>query len=83
MLICENINMRTTLDLPDELVTEIKILAAQERASLKEIMSDLLRSGLRARSTQSRATTLPRSYRPNNLPITSSWVSQIRQEVRG
>jgi len=82
MRICENINMRTTLDLPDELVTEIKILAAQERASLKEIMSDLLRSGLRARSTQSRGNTLPRSYR-SNLPITSSWVSQIRQEVRG
>jgi hypothetical protein len=74
--------MRTTLDLPDELVTEIKILAAQERTTLKEIMSDLLKSGLRARSIQSRPASLPRSYRPTNVPITSSWISQIRQEVR-
>jgi len=79
----KNTNMRTTLDLPDELVTEIKILAAQERSTLKELMGELLRSALRARMTQSRPSALPRMYRPSSVPITSSWVSQIRQEVRG
>lgn len=74
--------MRTTLDLPDELVTEIKILAAQEKMTLKELMSDLLRNGLRARLSLPKATSLPRIYRPRILQITSSWVSQIRQEGR-
>ena len=83
MVMRKNTNMRTTLDLPDELVTEIKILAAQERSTLKELIGDLLRSGLRTRITQSRPSALPRMYRPSRGPITSSWVSQIRQEVRG
>ena len=34
MVMRKNTNMRTTLDLPDEIVTEIKILAAQERSCL-------------------------------------------------
>lgn len=78
-----NTNMRTTLDLPDELVTEIKILAAQERSTLKELIGELLRSALRTRMTQGRPSALPRMYRPNRVPITSSWISQIRQEVKG
>jgi hypothetical protein len=61
----------------------LKILAAQERSTLKELMGELLRSALRARMTQSRPSALPRMYRPSSVPITSSWVSQIRQEVRG
>ncbi len=83
MAMRKNTNMRTTLDLPDELVTEIKILAAQERSTLKELIGELLRSALRARMTQNRPSALPRMYRPNRVPITSSWISQIRQEVRG
>jgi len=82
MEICKNINMRTTLDLPDEIVTEIKILAAQEKSTLKELMGELLRGGLRARAIQSRSSSLPRMYRPSSVPITSSWISQIRQEVK-
>ena len=83
MLMRINTNVRTTLDLPDELVTEIKILAAQERSTLKELIGELLRSALRTRMMQGRPSALPRMYRPNRVPITSSWISQIRQEVKG
>lgn len=38
--------MKTTLDLPDDLMRAIKIRAAEENRRLKDVMSDLLRSGL-------------------------------------
>jgi hypothetical protein len=41
--------MKTTIELPDELVTEIKIEAARERKKLKELMPELVRAGLRVR----------------------------------
>ena len=41
--------MKTTIELPDELVTEIKIEAARQRKKLKELVPELVRAGLRAR----------------------------------
>ena len=38
--------MRTTLDLPDELMRAVKIRAANERRKLKDVMAELLRRGL-------------------------------------
>jgi hypothetical protein len=40
--------MKTTLELPDDLVTEIKLLAVQEGKKLKDAVADLLRQGLEA-----------------------------------
>ena len=40
--------MKTTLDLPDELMREIKVRAAREDRKLKDLVSDLLRKGLAA-----------------------------------
>jgi plasmid stability protein len=40
--------MKTTLDLPDELMREIKVRAAQEDRRLKDVVSELLRRGLAA-----------------------------------
>jgi hypothetical protein len=61
----KSINMRTTLDIADDLGTEIKILAVQENRTLKELISELLRAGLRARlQVQARTTALPVPYRP-------------------
>ena len=40
--------MKTTFDLPDELVKEIKLLAIQEGKNLKDAVADLLRQGLNA-----------------------------------
>lgn len=46
--------MKTTLDLPDELVTEIKIEAARRHVKLKELVPELVRAGLRARRAPAR-----------------------------
>lgn len=42
--------MKTTVELPDELMTEVKVLAARERRRLGEIMADLLQTGLESRA---------------------------------
>ena len=41
--------MKTTLDLPSELVREIKLRAVNDGRKLKDTMADLLRKGLSAR----------------------------------
>jgi plasmid stability protein len=38
--------MKTTLDLPDELMRMVKLRAVQENRKLKDIVADLLRRGL-------------------------------------
>ena len=40
--------MRTTLDLPDELMRAVRIRAAEENLKLKDVVADLLRRGLSA-----------------------------------
>lgn len=55
--------MRTTLDLPDGLMREVKIRAAQRDQKLKEVVEELLRLGLgQAESKQSAspAVSVPR-----------------------
>lgn len=42
--------MKTTLDLPDDLMRRVKIRAAQENRKLKDVIADLLQRGL-ARDT--------------------------------
>jgi hypothetical protein len=44
--------VKTTIDLPDELMRTIKIRAVQERRKLKDMVADLLRRGLAAESAQ-------------------------------
>jgi hypothetical protein len=46
--------MKTTLDLPDDLVKEMKLLAIHEGKKLKDAVADLLRKGLSASSGPSR-----------------------------
>ncbi len=38
--------MKTTLDLPDELMTAVKVRAARENRKMKDIISDALRRDL-------------------------------------
>lgn len=40
--------MKTTVDLPDALLRELRIKAAKEDRSLKDVMTELLRRGLAA-----------------------------------
>jgi hypothetical protein len=53
--------MRTTLDLPDELFLEAKTLAVQKRTTLKNLITQFIRSGL---STQ----TLPSFESERRMP---------------
>jgi hypothetical protein len=45
--------MKTTLDLPDELMRQIKIRAVNENRKLKDAIADLLRRGLSQKSARS------------------------------
>ena len=47
--------MKITLELPDDLVREIKLRAVHEGRKLKEAVADLLRKGLAAQSPSSKA----------------------------
>ena len=62
----QNGAMKTTLDLPDELVREIKLRAVNEGRTLKDVIADLLRAGLAPARKSSRASDLPL---PKNLPL--------------
>lgn len=42
--------MKTTITLPDELMTEVKVLAARERRKLGEMMTDLVQAGIESRT---------------------------------
>jgi hypothetical protein len=46
--------MKTTLDLPDDLVKEVKLRAVHEGKKLKDAVAELLRKGLAAGSGPSR-----------------------------
>ncbi len=55
--------MKTTLDLPDELMREVKIRAVNENRKLKDAIADLLRSGLSEQAAP-RATVRHRAKLP-------------------
>jgi hypothetical protein len=42
--------MKTTIILPDELMTEVKILAARERRKLGALMIELVQAGIESRA---------------------------------
>jgi hypothetical protein len=44
--------MRTTLDLPDALMREVKVLAARQDRKLKEVVERLIRAGLRSEGSE-------------------------------
>lgn len=49
--------MKTTIDLPEDLVTDIKICAAQDRRTMKEVTAEALRSWLDGRNGISLSVT--------------------------
>lgn len=46
--------MKTTLDLPDELMRPVRIRAAEENQKLDDVVADLLRLGLSAIASRNR-----------------------------
>lgn len=68
----QNVPMKTTLDLPDELVRRIKIEAAQSDRKLKDLVAQLLEAGLRASRDGSAAAALPKPVkRRRGGPLTA------------
>jgi len=55
--------MKTTLDLPDDLVRRIKIEAARSDRKLKDLVAQLLEAGLRARRDGGATPSLPKPVR--------------------
>jgi hypothetical protein len=61
--------MKTTLELPDELMREVKIRAIHERKKLKDAIADFIRKGMAAGKPR-RAKT-PKPVKLRGGPITT------------
>ncbi len=64
--------MKTTFDLPDELVHAVKMRAVMQRRSVKDLVADLLRQGLGMTSPAQAAALAPDSMievGPHGLPL--------------
>ena len=64
--------MKTTIDLPEELVREAKLRAVSMRRPLKDLMADFIRQGLGHPTSLSAAATLPSkrlSVASDGLPL--------------
>ncbi len=60
--------MKTTLDLPDELMRKVKIRAVHERKKLKDIIAELLRKGIDA--GKAARPKIPKPVKLRGGPIT-------------
>ena len=60
--------MKTTLDLPDALVKQVKLRALQDGRKLKDAVADLLRKGLAADSALAAAPVVARDKK-TGLPV--------------
>ncbi|MGH8092444.1 MAG: hypothetical protein ACREIF_03095 [Chthoniobacterales bacterium] len=61
--------MKTTLDLPDDLMREVKIRAVHDQKKLKDAIAEFLRKGLAAASQ--RPGTAPKPVRLRGGPLTT------------
>jgi hypothetical protein len=61
--------MKTTLDLPDDLMQEVKIRAVHERKKLKDAIAEFIRKGMAA--SRKRPPRNPKPLRLRGGPITT------------
>ncbi|MGD9984704.1 MAG: hypothetical protein AB7S51_11180 [Porticoccaceae bacterium] len=59
--------MKTTLELPDPLMREVKILAAQSNRKLKDVVAELIETGLDA--VTAAGGSAPESPAPRRSPL--------------
>ena len=62
--------MKTTLDLPDELMREVKIRAVHEHKKLKDTIAELLKKGMAASRTPRHKLPKPVKLRGGFKPTT-------------
>jgi len=67
---CKYGEMKTTLDLPDDLMHEVKIRAVHEHKKLKDAIAEFLRKGLAAGKTQPPNFPKPVKLRGGFIPTT-------------
>ena len=61
--------MKTTLDLPDDLMHEVKIRAVHEHKKLKDAIAEFIRKGMTASKT--RASKAPKPVKLRGGPLTT------------
>jgi hypothetical protein len=61
--------MKTTLDLPDDLMREVKIRAVHERKKLKDAIADFIRKGMAA--ARKHPSKMPKPVKLRGGPITT------------
>jgi hypothetical protein len=61
--------MKTTLDLPDDLMREVKIRAVHEHKKLKDAIAEFIRKGMGA--SKANAPKLPKPVKLRGGPITT------------
>ena len=76
--------MKTTIDLPPDLVREMKLLAVHQGRKLKDVAAELLKSGLKAGENKPKSDTRKDFLlsAPSNAPdMTPERVRQILEET--
>jgi plasmid stability protein len=78
----ENGRMKTTLDLPDALVKQVKLRAVRDGRKLKDAVADLLRKGLAAAKDEAPSTheTIVTTDKKTGLPVIECEHAASREE---
>ena len=75
--------MKTTLDLPDSLFTEVKVRAAKENRKMKDIIAEALRKGLAASTSTPPPHEQLEAYHAKgglDASLASKWLTEIRAD---
>ncbi len=76
--------MKTTLDLPDHLITEVKIRAAKEKRKMKDVIAEALEKGLRRQDQNKQSTAeLLAEYREKGglePAKAEKWISEMKHD---
>ncbi len=62
--------MKTTLDLPDDLMRAVKVRAAQSNRRLKDLLAELITLGMSSPAPGARRVTVPRPAKLKSGPLT-------------
>lgn len=75
--------MKTTIDLPPDLVREMKLIAVNEGKKLKDVASDLLKRGLQAGKKKPARTSKDffLTASPKSPPMTPNMVRKILEDA--
>ncbi len=71
--------MKTTLDLPDELMREVKIRAVHEHKKLKDTIAELLQKGIAAGKARRQKIPTPVKLRGGFIPTTDDIEAAIAE----